>query len=156
MDTKDIAVALGFVALVACLYWHFYYVPGSGDFFFGRGETTYSSANAQLQSSDSVCLVENISNLVDPARMNVMNCGIDFASSLGGIKDVEAYVIEGESCTSMAGVRTIGECAREIHANGCYIIFVGNVTGPRTLDGLIYVPIGGTYVNNSCSVKVSS
>jgi hypothetical protein len=156
MDIKDIAVALGAAILVACLYWYFYYIPGSGDFFFGRGETTYSSANAQLQSAESVCLVENISGLVDPTRMNVMNCGIDFASSLGGIKDVEAYVIEDKSCTSMAGVRTIGDCAREIHANGCYILFIGNVTGPETLDGLIYVPIGETYANGSCSVKVSS
>jgi hypothetical protein len=156
MDIKGIAVALGAAVLVACLYWHFYYVPGNGDFFFGRAEVGYSTANSQLQSSDSVCLVENISNLVDPTRMNVMNCGIDFASSLGGIKGVEAYVIEDESCTSMAGVRGILDCAREIHANGCYIIFVGNVTGPRTLDGLVYVPIGKTYGNGSCSVKVSS
>jgi hypothetical protein len=157
MDIKDAVVVVGAIALAACLCWYFYYYPIGKDFFFGRDGVSYSDANSQLQSAASVCLVENISGLVDPIRKNVMDCGIDFASSLGGIKGVDAYVIEGSECTSLNGVGAIADCAREIHAKGCYIIFIGkNDTAPKTLNGLVYVPIGESDVNGSCSVRVSS
>jgi hypothetical protein len=156
MDAKDAAVVLGAIILAACLYWYFYYYTASRDYFFGRADVSYADANAQLQSAGSVCIVENISGVPDPARMNIMNCGIDFAASLGGIKGVDAYVLEGENCTSMSGLQAISGCAREIHTKGCYILYIGsNETGPRTLDGLTYVPVGSVYQNMSCSIKVS-
>jgi hypothetical protein len=97
-----------------------------------------------------------VTNALDPRRQNIMNCGIGFASALGGIKEVNAYVVEGGECTRMSGIGTIADCAREINAKGCYIIFIGNdEAGPMTLDGLVYVPIGLQYQNMSCSVKVS-
>jgi hypothetical protein len=154
MDAKDAAVALGAIILAACLCYYFYYYPAGRDYFFGRADVSYASANAQLQSAGSVCIVENISGMVDPERMNIMNCGIDFAASLGGIKGVDAYALEGDNCTSMTGLRTTGGCAMEIHAKGCYIIFIGpNETGPRTLDGLTYVPISESYQNMSCFIR---
>ena len=154
MDIKDLAVAFGAILLVACLYYYFYYYPANRDFFLDRADVSYSTANAQLQSAESVCLVENISGLLDPTRMNIMNCGIDFAASLGGIKNVDAYALEDENCTSMSGLGTVADCAREIHAEGCYILYIGsNESGPRTLDGLTYVPVGESYQNMSCSIR---
>jgi|GEM_PF-7092610 len=156
MDAKDAVVVLGTIILAACLYYYFYYYPTGGDYFLGRADVSYADANAQLQSAETVCLVENISGLLDPTRMNIMNCGIDFASSLGGIKGVDAFVLEGGSCTSMSGLGSIADCERKIHTEGCYILYIGsNETGPRTLDGLTYVPVGNVYQNLSCSIKVS-
>jgi hypothetical protein len=156
MDTKIMALAIAIMALAAALAYYFIVYPTGSGFLFGRNPVSYSDSSGQLLDAKEVCIMGNISDTIDPQRKNIMNCGVDYASSLGAInKSVQTYFIEGNECTRLEGVTDVGNCMIELNKRGCYIIFIGNSLNgtPKTLDNLIYVPIGNDYQNKSCSVK---
>ena len=156
MDIKIIAVMLAAIALAGALGYYFYIYPTNGDFLFGRNPISYSESASQILESKEVCIIGNITDTIDPQRKNMMNCGVDYASSLGGMnKSIQTYFIESGECTRLEGVTDINTCLIELNKRGCYMIFIGNELNgtPKTLDHLLYVPIGNEYANESCSIR---
>jgi hypothetical protein len=156
MDLKIMMLAVAVLVLAGALAYYFIIYPTSGDFLFNRNPVSYEQSANQMLDSKEICIMGNITDTIDPQRKNIMNCGVDYASSLGAInKSVQSYFIEGDECTRLEGITDIDACMIDLNKRGCYIIFIGNeLKGtPKTLDSLLYVPIGNEYQNESCSVK---
>jgi hypothetical protein len=156
MDIRAIVLVVAALVLIGALAYYFVVYPTSGSFLFGRNPISYSDSAAQLLNAGEVCIMGNITDTIDPQRKNIMNCGVDYASSLGAInKSVQTYFIEGNECTRLEGITDVNNCMIDLNKRGCYIIFIGNELNgtPKTLDSLLYVPIGNDYQNESCSIR---
>ena len=115
----------------------------------------YGEVLLMLSNSSSICVVEDVTNTKDPIRKNIMDCGVNFASTipLTG-RAFYIYIIEGRSCYSPEKVSPLEDCLTEIKQKKCFVIFVGSKEKYRidSYSYLLVVPVGKTLREGECEV----
>jgi hypothetical protein len=107
-----------------------------------------------LSASDTVFLIEDLRGAVEPARTNIMQCGVDFASSQKlANKKLVIFAFEGNDCYALEGIGTVDNCLSQIKNSPVIQIKQGNVTQTVFYKMKAVVNVGAEYTKNDCSIK---
>ncbi|MBN2122023.1 hypothetical protein JW721_03125 [Candidatus Micrarchaeota archaeon] len=169
MDSKEIAAVVLVIALLGVAYYLTNAstppVPGEEGYaapFLSDENTTISEFAQKLFYADKVAIVEDLRELdaYPLTRNNIMQCAVDFSGSEGLVgKELYVYALEGEACTSITGVKTIGECYSEIVMlmadASASVIWIEKGEGPIAYSSNILVRINEEYSQGDCSVTFS-
>lgn len=134
MEIKKYVVYGMFIAVIIVLFSLLYGATASSN---------KSTFNTYLSSSKYVYLIMDGDGASSPVFRNIMQCGVDFAGSLGATKILNVYAISKD-----------GTCYYSIYNTTKYICLndIGNVES----DPIIYVKYGhnSTYQGNIAYVGV--
>lgn len=169
MDSKQIA-AIAIVALLL-IGAHFLLepqeeIPIDGEYsspFLPEGNTTLEEFAQHLLLAEKVCIVEDLRDLegYPISRGNIMQCGVDFSGSEGiAGKELEIYVLEGEACTTVEGIRPISECYAEITSFSAdpsvSVIWIEKGDQSTAYGKNLLVQVNELYSQGDCSVSLVS
>ncbi|MFH2106232.1 MAG: hypothetical protein ABII22_03150 [Candidatus Micrarchaeota archaeon] len=107
-----------------------------------------------LSASDTVFLVQDIRGAVEPARTNIMQCGVDFAGSPRFVdKKLVIFAFEGNDCYFLEGIGTVDNCLSQIKDFPMIHIKQGNMTQNVFYKTKAVVNVGAEYNKNDCSIR---
>jgi len=120
-----------------------------------KGELANSSAFSQsLASANKVYIVMDLREANETQRLNIMQCGTDFAGSEGLVnKEITTYALEKDVCTTLEGMTSIETCVNNALNNGIgFYIYKGNST--YFFKDKAIVGAGGNYQYKNCDISV--
>ncbi|GEM_PF-5011245 len=83
---------------------------------------------SNLASAKEVAIVMDLRAANSPlAREKIMQCGVDLAGSEGlADKNISAYALEPDKCTSSKGERPVSECENEFSSKVRFVLMKGD------------------------------
>lgn len=143
MDPRVLALML--LALISAFFiYSFLAQPQDGP------ETGYTEFIKDLSSAAKVYIISDLRNSSSPARVPIMQCGIDLAGSVPlAPKNVSYFVIEGSTCIGGKGNMSASYCEELSRSGATFYIKYGNST--KFYRNRMIIGIQGNY-SSQCSV----
>jgi len=158
LDLKWLIVLLLFGLSIYVVYLAFF-KPLSLNDLTQRKEIPYATMLNQINSSKSICIVFDYSNLTDPIRQNVGQCAADIAYSYTSWfnRPIHVFGIENGVCTTLNQTKSESDCVREILSKGCFIFLIkGNENVlTRSFNNLMEINVGRSYKPFDCSIRIN-
>lgn len=120
-----------------------------------KKQVGYAEALQYLTKSEKICIVEDITGTQDPIRKNIMDCGINFASTLPIYeKNMKIYAVENGKCFSSEGEREIPICSNEIKEQNCFVFFIASneTIKIESYENMLLVPVGEKLKETECMI----
>ncbi len=158
MDFKWLIVLL-LVGLSLYVVYLAFFKPLSLNDLLQRKEVSYANILKQINSSKSICIVFDYSDLEDPIRQNVGQCAADIAYSYTSWFKRPVYVfgIENGICTTLNKTKSESECIREILSKDCFVFLIKgdeNVS-TKSFNNLMEINVGKSYKAFDCSIRIN-
>ncbi len=155
MDKKIIIAA---VVILIFIGFYAYIHSGKIRDLLNRPKDSLHNFAKSVEKANKVIIVEDVSNTKDPYRQNIMQCGVDYATSVGAIgKNISVYILENGICYTLekgeSKKLSEGECLHDIESQNAPIIYIekGEGIGDSYKD-LLYVKVGENYTRGECSI----
>lgn len=106
-----------------------------------------------VQNSDSLFIIQDLRDASSVSRINIMQCGVDFASSqrIAG-KNIVIFAFEGKECISLDGITTIDDCSKQLNAPFIHIK-TGNLDNTIFYKDRLLVNVDDNYQKGECSIN---
>ncbi len=114
--------------------------------------------NKYLSNSKYVYIVMDLEDAVNnKSSDNIMQCGVDFAGSLGGMKIVYVYAIsKNNTCYYNTYITDKYSCFKQLGTiKSEPIIYIRQGDNTTYVDNIAYVGVNDEYKRGTCSVKLS-
>ncbi len=120
----------------------------------GKKQASYEESLNSLSNSPRVCIVELLDKNEEQRRRNIMNCGVNFASTLPLYgKKLDVYVIENNVCYYTEGEKGVKDCFNEIKDKGCFVIEIKGKGEVETYNNMISIPVGDDFsIDKDCKI----
>ncbi len=163
METKNIIVIVLVIAAIGLAYFALATDDGTG---LAQDElskiyqsTAYSSSetfSSTLQDANVVFIIMDLRSSVEPTRTNIMQCGTDFAGSVGiAGKPLEIMAIEGAACTLLNKTASISECVGRITSTAnSAAIFIRSHNDTAFYKNNVVVGVSQSYKPKDCGINV--
>lgn len=155
MDRREKGLLLLIIVLLVVGF--FFY--SSKDSLLQRPEAPLENFSNSIVKAKDVCIIMDVSNVQEPFRRNVFNCGVDFSYSLGLLgKNVVIYAFENGTCVKKDMQLPEAFCVVEVKALSCPIIYITKYSGKgsESYQNLLYVEVPENYSQSQCYVRAPS
>ena len=114
----------------------------------------YAESLGEMTNSTLLCIVEDISKTKDPIRKNIMNCGVNIASTapLYG-KNVSVYAIEDNVCYDKNGRKSINKCYDEIAKSKCFVMYIEKGNEFDSYSNMMIIGVNETFNEKGCEIS---
>ena len=113
----------------------------------------YAEALERMSNSTEICIVEKLDKTEDPVRRNIMNCGVNIASTAPSYgKNVSAYAIEGGKCYYTGGEKSIESCYTEIVEKGCFVMYIEEGSTFESYSNMLIIGVNETFNEKGCEI----
>jgi hypothetical protein len=108
---------------------------------------------SNLASADEVAIVMDLRGATSQQRDRIMQCGVDLAGSEGlAAKNVSAYALEDDKCTSSKGERAVSECEAEFTGKVRFVLTKGD-NNSTFYEKRLLITMNESW-NSTCGVSV--
>ncbi len=114
----------------------------------------YAEALEKMTNSSEICIIEDLKKSNDTIRQNIMNCGINIASTAPKYgKNISAYAIEDNICYNAEGKTSVEECYKEIIEKECFVMYVEEGNQFNTYENMIDIGVNETFNEKGCEIS---
>lgn len=104
-----------------------------------------------LADANRVYIIMDLRGADELTKRAIMQCGIDFASSPAlGNKNITTFALEGDTCTTMEGLRDVSSCLDESKSGP--LIFIQQGNNSTFYRNKVIVGVGPDYKLGMCSI----
>lgn len=135
------------IALLLSALFVFYRV-----YTYSEPTLSYDEFLTYLSNAQKFYIVMDIRNVDSTVATNIMQCGVDFAGSLGLLgKKMFVYAIDSTSCVSENETSSISSCIPFLNPSDGLVLHINGIEGTYFYQNKALIKIEETY-EHECSI----